>query len=96
MQGSNWIASNWWQVTLAAALVIGYIVVLATTVKENKDLKVEVSDLKKVVFDHFNQPGLHRGPDFELRMINMERQLENFGKVLGTIDHNVGKLLDKE
>jgi len=93
MQGSNWIASNWWQITLAAVLVVGYIVVLANTVKETRELKMEVAKLKENHQAHIAASGLHRGPDFELRMMNIEQQLSNVGKLVHVISDDVKDVL---
>lgn len=92
MQG-NWIAANWWQVTLAAVLAVGYIVVLANTVKETKELKQELAKLKDSHQTHLNTSGLHRGPDFELRMMNIEQQLQSVGKNVSLIGEDVKTVL---
>lgn len=90
---ANWLATNWWQLLLAVVLVMGYIVVLHDSVKATKELKTDVAALRKDFAEHLNQPGLHRGPDFELRMMNMERQLETMGKLLGVISTDVKEAL---
>lgn len=89
----NWIAGNWWQLLLAFALVAGYIVAVANTIEATKEIKAQMTELKKQFAEHLNGPGLHRGPDFELRMMNMERQLEAASKLLGVIGDDLKAVL---
>lgn len=95
MQGS-WLAANWWQLVLAAVLLVGYIVQMAISERTTKELKSEFAKFRDDFAEHLNEPGLHRGPDFELRMLNMERQLENASRVLADIHNNVAKLLGRQ
>lgn len=90
---SNWIAANWWQLSLAFALVVGYIVAITNTIEATKEMKAQVTELKKQLAEHLHGPGLHRGPDFELRMMNMERQLEAASKLLGVIGDDLKAVL---
>ncbi len=89
----NWIAGNWWQLSLAFVLMIGYIVTITNTIEATKEIKTQLVELKKQLADHLNGSGLHRGPDFELRMLNMERQLEAAGKLLGIIGDDLKAVL---
>jgi len=84
---------NWWQVLSALVLLIGYIVVIANAVKQNSDLVKTVKKLEEGFQAHINAQGLHRGPDFELRMLNMERELEKASSLLGNIQSDVRALL---
>lgn len=89
----NWIAANWWQLSLALVLMIGYIVTITNTIETTKDIKNQLAEMKKQIAEHLNGPGLHRGPDFELRMLNMERQLEAASKLLGVIGDDLKAVL---
>lgn len=89
----EWIARNWWQVLSALVLLIGYIVVVANAVKQNSDVVKGLAKLEDRFEAHINAQGLHRGPDFELRMLNMENQLEKAGTLLGNIQSDVRALL---
>lgn len=93
---ANWIAGNWWQILCALVLLIGYIISMQNSVKTSKEVKEQLSDLKKDFLAHTVTPGLHRGPDFELRMLNIERQVESAGRVLGNIQDDVRALLSTQ
>lgn len=92
MQG-NWIAANWWQLLLAASLIVGYIVALAININETRQLKDDIRVLREGHSLHINSTGLHRGPDFELRMMNVEHQLETVGKHVALIGNDVKEIL---
>lgn len=92
MQG-NWIAANWWQLLGAFVLIVGWIVQMANSITKQRDTKTELVELKRMVSDHLGAQGLHRGPDFELRMMNIEHQLSSAGKLLGVIDDDVKQIL---
>jgi len=89
----NWIATNWWQLFLAIVLLGGYVVTLSNSIQTTKQIKAEMKGLKKIITEHLNNPSLHRGPDFELRMLNMERQLEAASKLLGVIGEDLKAVL---
>jgi len=89
----NWIATNWWQLFLAIVLLGGYAATLSNTIQVTKQIKAEMKGLRKSITEHLNNPGLHRGPDFELRMLNMERQLEAASKLLGVIGEDLKAVL---
>lgn len=91
--GNNWIAANWWQLLSAFTLVVTYIVTTAITNRDVKELKAEFVELKKEIAAHTNSTGLHRGPDFELRMMNIERQLETVSKIIHVIGDDVKTVL---
>lgn len=92
----DWIARNWWQVLSALILLIGYIVVVANAVKSNRELIKDVEDLKNNFQAHLNAQGLHRSPDFELRMLNIERQLENASTLLRNIQDGIRSLMNNK
>lgn len=92
MQG-NWIASNWWQLTLAFVLIVGYVVIVANDVTATKELKLEFSKLREQFILHTSEQGLHRGPDFEMRMMNMEHQLESLHRLLSVTNDDIKQLL---
>lgn len=92
----EWFARNWWQVLSALVLLIGYIVVVANAVKSNRELIKDVDELKHDFQAHINAQGLHRGPDFELRMLNIERNLENASRLLSNIQDGVRSLMNNK
>lgn len=93
MSNNAWLAGNWWQLLLAFVLVVGYIVTLANNHRITNELKAEFVEIKKEIAAHVSAVGLHRGPDFELRMMNIERQLEAASKILGVIGDDVKTVL---
>lgn len=92
MQNGVWIASNWWQLLSAFVLFVSYIVVIAKNLQTTRQMEKRIEALETQFDQHLLSIGLHRSPDFELRLEAIEDGLKTVHTILGQIQTDIRSL----
>ena len=93
MTSGNWLAGNWWQVLSALVLFASYVTVLAKAVQTIKEMETRIKELENKLDDHKLMASLHRSPDFNLRIENIEGGVKTISSILVQVQTDLGILL---
>jgi len=93
MTGGNWLAGNWWQILSALVLFASHTAFIAKAIQINNQNSHRIEDLEKRVELHQLTPSLHRSPDFDLRIQNIEHGTQTNTQLLMQLSTDVAVLI---
>lgn len=93
MANGNWLAGNWWQLLSALVLFGSYVAVLAKAVHSIKSMESRLHAVETELATHRDTHSLHRSPDFDLRVGNIETGIKVISDILIQVQIDLGALL---
>jgi len=96
MTNNGWLAGNWWQLISALVLFGSYVAVLAKAVQTIKSMETRLKDLEDNMEAHKESTSLHRSPDFDLRVQNIEGGIRTISDILIQVQIDLGVLLSRK
>ena len=91
--GNNWLAGNWWQVLSALVLFGSQVAFMAKAIQTINLTSRKIDELEKRIELHLMTPSLHRSPDFDLRIQNIEHGTQTNTQLLMQLSTDVAVLI---
>lgn len=96
MNGNGgWLAGNWWQLICALVLFGSYVAVLAKAVQSIRSMETRLKALEDDLAEHREAASLHRSPDFDRRVQNIEGGIQTISDILIQVQIDLGVLLKR-
>lgn len=92
---SGWLAGNWWQMVCALVLFGSYVAVLAKAVQSIKSMETRLKTVEDDLAAHRESNSLHRSPDFDNRVQNIEGGIKTISDILIQVQIDLGVLLKR-
>lgn len=96
MTNGGWLAGNWWQLISALVLFSSYVAILAKAVQTIKSMETRLKELEDYLEAHTTSTSLHRSPDFDLRVQNIEGGIKTISDILIQVQIDLGVLLSRK
>ncbi|MFN0108517.1 MAG: hypothetical protein ACKVZH_06650 [Blastocatellia bacterium] len=93
MTSGNWLAGNWWQVLSALVLFASQVAFMAKAIQTINLTLHRVDELERRVESHQLATSLHRSPDFDLRIQNIEHGTQTNTQLLVQLSTDVAVLI---
>jgi hypothetical protein len=93
MTGGNWLAGNWWQVLSALVLFASQVGFMAKAIQTINLTSRKIDELERRLDGHQLAPSLHRSPDFDLRIQNIEHGTQTNTQLLMQLSTDVAVLI---
>lgn len=96
MTNGGWLAGNWWQLISALVLFGSYVAILAKAVQTVKSMETRLKAVEDELDAHKESISLHRSPDFDLRVQNIEGGIKTISDILIQVQIDLGILLSRK